>query len=213
MLKKHIAACMFATALVAAPAIAQTGMQPDAPAGAAPLMNEATPAMPAPDAMAPTTPGVSGLESGAGATLTIAEPGHDLRLEGGFIVSQTPGHHLGDDMIGLSVYSAEGDNVGSINDLVVDDENRVVGVLVGVGGFLGVGQRDVGIPLSEIQFVYDVDTTASIGAGDATAREISEARIAMTREQIENAPEFARLEAAPATTAPAPMPMDGAPRN
>lgn len=219
MLKKHIAACMFATALVAAPAMAQTDMQPSPSAPTAPLMNDAAPATPSPEGAAPSgaldrSTGVSGIE-GAEVTLEIVEPGHDLQLQGGFIVSQTVGHHLSGDMIGVSVMSAEDENVGTINELVIDGENRVVGVVVGVGGFLGVGQRDVAIPLSDVEFVYDVDATASTGAGEPVARDISEARIAMTRAEIEDAPVFARLEAAPAAApaAPAPTPMGGATAN
>lgn len=218
MLKKHIAACMFATALVATPALAQTGAQQPAPAPGAPVTSETAPApdaMRVPGATAPsTTPGAE--TSGAEMTAEVMEPGHDLQLQDGFVVSQTAGHHLSSDILGVSVYSADGDSVGSINDLIVDGDERVVAVLIGVGGFLGVGRRDVAIPISEVEFVYQVDATATTGVanGGDFAREISEARIAMTRERIENAPEFARLEAPPmAAPAPAPMPMDAAPRN
>lgn len=211
MLKRHILACTFATALVAAPAVAQTGTQPEAPAGGAPTMNQSAPA--APGAMAPsTTPGVSGMER-VGAAPAMTEPGHDLELQGGFIVTQSVGHHLSADIIGVSVVSAEDDNVGTIDELLIDGDNRVVGVVVGVGGFLGVGERDVAIPMSDVEFVYDVETTASTGAGSAVNREISEARIAMTRDQLEDAPVFARLEEASSTAPAAPAPRGGATAN
>jgi sporulation protein YlmC with PRC-barrel domain len=240
MLKTHIAACLMATALVAAPALAQvqtdqppaaTGdtMQPR-PLQGAPADTQATPGAIQPDAAtqsgAPqtdaaqdTTPRMDApatdtaaqpMETTTTEVVVQDEPGADLRIEGGVIAMQSPNHVLANDLIGVNVIGADDASIGSVKDLVLDAEHRVVGVIVGVGGFLGIGAKDVGLPMNELNIVPDVDTTAAVGTGEATAREIEEIRVNMTREQLDEAPEFARLERpAPAVDTPATGPAGG----
>lgn len=51
-----------------------------------------------------------------------------------------------DDLIGTKLKSASSEeNVGSISDLIIDQNGQVIAVVVGVGGFLGIGQKNVAI--------------------------------------------------------------------
>lgn len=68
-----------------------------------------------------------------------------------FIVEQKSGEWLGSNMIGKSVENAAGDTVGEIKDLIVDSDRRVVGVVIGVGGFLGIGEKDVAIRFDDVR--------------------------------------------------------------
>jgi hypothetical protein len=197
MIRNHIAACLVATALVAAPAMAQTTMQPAAPPAAG---DTAQPLQAQPgttttqDAPAPAT----GMTQQPMAPATdMAEqdpPGHDLRLEGSLIAQQSPDHILANDLIGVNVIGADDASIGSVKDLVMDGQNRLVGIIVGVGGFLGIGEKSVGIPIDALNFVPDVEATATIGTGAPGARDIAEIRVPMTREQLDDAPTFSRLE-------------------
>lgn len=47
------------------------------------------------------------------------------------------------------------DDIGEINDVILDKEGDVEAVIVGVGGFVGIGEKDVAIPMSGIEFVRD----------------------------------------------------------
>jgi sporulation protein YlmC with PRC-barrel domain len=81
------------------------------------------------------------------------------------------------DLIGMRVYAAERmtddslwnmeesaglqtewQDVGEINDLVVTRDGDVASVLVDIGGFLGIGEREVAMDMDSIRFVSDTDT-------------------------------------------------------
>ena len=55
-------------------------------------------------------------------------------------------------VVGLSVYNEKNESVGSINDLLTDKEGKIVAVIIGVGGFLGVGEHLVAIPFEKVKF-------------------------------------------------------------
>jgi hypothetical protein len=56
--------------------------------------------------------------------------------------------HLASNLIGGSVYNGTGpeaENIGKITDIVISDDGRVEAIVVGVGGFLGIGQKEVAL--------------------------------------------------------------------
>ena len=55
-------------------------------------------------------------------------------------------------VVGLSVYNEKNESVGSINDLLTDKEGKIVAVVIGVGGFLGVGEHLVAVPFEKVKF-------------------------------------------------------------
>lgn len=57
-----------------------------------------------------------------------------------------------DRLIGQQVKNKEGKIVGEIEDVIVGDENKVVGVVMGVGGFLGLGEKKVAVRYRALQF-------------------------------------------------------------
>ncbi len=77
----------------------------------------------------------------------------------------------------LDVRNAANEDVGEIEDAVVS-QGRIVGYVVSVGGFLGVGDRNVVVDPSLITITYN------------TGGNRWEARINATREQLQGAPEF-----------------------
>jgi sporulation protein YlmC with PRC-barrel domain len=52
---------------------------------------------------------------------------------------------------GLSVYNDKNESVGSINDLLMDKSGNIKAVVIGVGGFLGVGEKDVIVPFEAVK--------------------------------------------------------------
>jgi sporulation protein YlmC with PRC-barrel domain len=64
-------------------------------------------------------------------------------------------------MIGLNVYNDSNESIGSINDLLTDKTGAVKGVVIGVGGFLGMGSHLVAVPLDKVKFVSEPVATAS----------------------------------------------------
>ena len=49
------------------------------------------------------------------------------------------------------VYDAQNNKIGDVNDILFDKDGRVSAVIVGVGGFLGVGEKDVAVPFNALK--------------------------------------------------------------
>lgn len=62
-----------------------------------------------------------------------------------------------DRLIGRSVQDKTGKVIGDIEDLIVTKDNQIVGVIMGVGGFLGAGEKKVGVRLESLSFETDKD--------------------------------------------------------
>lgn len=76
--------------------------------------------------------------------------------------------YLGEDIIGARVHNQQGENIGSVTNLVIDKDGQVKSAILSVGGFLGIGDKHVAVPWKEIQVRSDkavrnatrTDTTA-----------------------------------------------------
>jgi len=78
-------------------------------------------------------------------------------------------------LVGLSVYNESNESLGSINDLLMDKSGNVKAVVIGVGGFLGVGEHLVALPLDKVKFVTEpiVYTGAAGGSNVSGGRPAS----------------------------------------
>jgi sporulation protein YlmC with PRC-barrel domain len=59
------------------------------------------------------------------------------------------------DFIGKRVYSRAGDDIGEVNDLIMTGNGGIQAVVLGVGGFLGIGEKDVAISMASIDMAKD----------------------------------------------------------
>lgn len=138
----------------AAPATTEAPADPMAPAdpAAAPAdsMAPADPAAPAATEAAP-------VESGAMEETDINEP---WDISAGYTAADTD--NLGSRLIGQPVYSTAGDdgeNIGNIDDLVFDENGQITAVVIGVGGFLGIGEKAVAVDFQSLEFTLAADNT------------------------------------------------------
>jgi sporulation protein YlmC with PRC-barrel domain len=63
--------------------------------------------------------------------------------------------HLASNVIGENVYNGAGDdaeNIGNVNDLVMNNEGQIESVVIGVGGFIGIGEKNVAISFNELDW-------------------------------------------------------------
>ena len=58
-------------------------------------------------------------------------------------------------VVGLSVYNDKNESVGSINEMLMDKSGNIKAVILGVGGFLGVGEHLVAVPFDKVKFVNE----------------------------------------------------------
>lgn len=93
---------------------------------------------------------------------TAAKPATDtMSLKGNWRTSK---------LVGLSVYNDSNESLGSINDLLTDKNGDIKAVVLGVGGFLGVGEHLVAVPFDKVKFVNEpIAYTGAAGAPNAGA--------------------------------------------
>lgn len=98
--------------------------------------------------------------------------------------------HLATNLIGETVYNGSGDNaenIGKVNDLVINATGNIEQVVVGVGGFLGIGEKNVALPYNEIKWSErDGDRWIVVSA---------------TKDQLQAQPDFDRRPYEPAVAA------------
>ena len=58
-------------------------------------------------------------------------------------------------LVGLKVYNDANESVGDINDILTDKSGMITAVVLGVGGFLGIGERKAVVPISQLQWRGD----------------------------------------------------------
>ncbi|MCK1514908.1 PRC-barrel domain-containing protein [Bradyrhizobium sp. 190] len=71
-------------------------------------------------------------------------------------------------LVGLNVYNDSNESLGSINDLLSDKNGDVKAVVIGVGGFLGVGEHLVAVPIDKVKFVDEPIAYTSTSSAPAT---------------------------------------------
>ncbi len=80
-------------------------------------------------------------------------------------------------LVGMAVYNRANERVGDINDLIVAADGKVARAVIGVGGFLGIGEKLVAIDFTDIQLNRDADGKMR-------------AVVNSTKESLESAPDF-----------------------
>jgi sporulation protein YlmC with PRC-barrel domain len=56
-------------------------------------------------------------------------------------------------LIGVNVYNDKNEKLGDINEILLDKTGKVDGIVIGVGGFLGLGEHDIKVEMSKLKFV------------------------------------------------------------
>jgi len=58
-------------------------------------------------------------------------------------------------ILGKAVYNDKNEKIGTIDDLIITPDRSVSYVIIGAGGFLGIGKHDVAIPISQLKLEKD----------------------------------------------------------
>ena len=98
----------------------------------------------------------------------------------GFMHQQNASEWRSSKLIGASIYGPDNKSIGDINDVLIGNDGRVTAVVVGVGGFLGVGEKNVALPFQALDVERKADGTS-----------IDKITVSYTKEQLKNAPQFA----------------------
>lgn len=112
-------------------------------------------------------------------------------MAAGYVAADTD--NLGTRLIGQPVFSTAGDDaeeIGNISDIVFDENGQITAVIIGVGGFLGIGEKSVAVDFQTLEFTV---------AADNTERWV----VPTTAEALTAAPDFVWAEDEPVNAAPA----------
>ena len=93
------------------------------------------------------------LASTAGFAQTV--PPASIKTDAQFVTVQPEGQWLASRFIGQIVTNQAGESIGDINDVLFDRTGRISTAVIGVGGFLGIGEKSVAISFSSLSFTAD----------------------------------------------------------
>jgi sporulation protein YlmC with PRC-barrel domain len=85
--------------------------------------------------------------------------------QGQFMTQMQPNQFMASKLIGTKVVSANNESIGDINDVIVDRQGQAVAAVVGVGGFLGIGEKDVAVPFASLEFANRDQVNAMNNSG------------------------------------------------
>lgn len=87
-------------------------------------------------------------------------------MAGTALAQSSKGEWRTSKMVGVNVYNDSNEKLGSIDELIMNKEGKIDKVIIGVGGFLGVGQRDIAVNFDQLKFTDQPlpSTTASTSA-------------------------------------------------
>jgi sporulation protein YlmC with PRC-barrel domain len=64
-------------------------------------------------------------------------------------------------LMGLDVYNQNNEKLGDVNEIILDKNGKVTAVVIGVGGFLGMGEHDIAVSMDKLKFVEEPVRTSS----------------------------------------------------
>src|SRR5262249_53278145 len=99
-----------------------------------------------------------------------------------FVSSQKPDQWLASKFKGTDVLGSDGQSIGDVSDIMFDKSGKVEAFIVSVGGFLGVGAKEVALTPSSFDVVRGQN-----GAADKL-------KVSATKDQLKDAQNFARYE-------------------
>jgi sporulation protein YlmC with PRC-barrel domain len=108
---------------------------------------------------------------------TTVDKSAEAKSPGSFAVQQAADEWRSSKIVGLNVYNDKSEKIGDINDLILASDGKVGSAVLGVGGFLGMGEKLVAVPFSELKFSSDENGNARV-------------TLSTTKEALQSAPDF-----------------------
>jgi hypothetical protein len=124
---------------------------------------------------------------------TSEAPKSDMKAgDAQFIASQKPDQFLASKFKGTDVLGPDNQKVGDVTDLLFDKNGKIEAYVIGVGGFLGMGSKDVALAPSAFQVVP--------GDPNSATDRSPKLKISMTKDQLKQAANFEPYKEPRATT-------------
>ena len=160
-------------AVLALGVLSAAAQEPAPPTSPVEKMPAPSDTMPSDTMEAPAAPAPAAVDP-APSTLDKSDA---TKLKGSYPAEQTAGEWRSTKLVGLNVYNASSEKIGDINDLILDADGKVASAVIGVGGFLGMGEKLVAVPFAELKFGRDASGNVLVTLNS-------------TKEALEAAPDF-----------------------
>jgi sporulation protein YlmC with PRC-barrel domain len=139
---------------------------------------------------------------------------------GSFMTQAQQGQWRASKLVGVDIYNSSNENIGEVNEILVDGTGKIDAVVIGVGGFLGIGEKNVALPFTSVKWM-DVpvrtaantnppattapagdtaapmtpapatDATGAVAAANTANKDYPDhGLVEMSKDQLKNAPEF-----------------------
>jgi hypothetical protein len=102
----------------------------------------------------------------------------NAQASGKFVTEQKPDQMLATKFKGTDVIGANNEKIGDVSDILFDKDAKVLAYVIGVGGFLGIGQKDVALAPTAFQLMPPTD------------RDNMKLQLSMTKDELKAAPDF-----------------------
>lgn len=96
---------------------------------------------------------------------------------GAFATAQSAGEWRSSRLVGMAVYNEANERVGDINELILDANGQISHAVIGVGGFLGIGEKLVAVSFKDLNINREQDGSARVTMNT-------------TKEALQNAPDY-----------------------
>ena len=158
-----------------------------------------------------------------------AKPSTSSSMPSSTAPSTAMGQWRASKFVGLDVYNANNEKIGDINEMLFDSSGKISTVVIGVGGFLGMGEHAVGLPFDQVKFVNEPvkssSTTGSstTGTGSTATKTTTttssankdtpdHAMVNMSKDQLKALPAFKYASDTSSSTTSSPAPSSSPPK-
>jgi sporulation protein YlmC with PRC-barrel domain len=70
-----------------------------------------------------------------------------------WVTQEQPGVWRATKVVGLNIYNSDNQKIGDVNEVLIDSSGKVTAIVIGAGGFRGMGEHSVAVPFSDLEFV------------------------------------------------------------
>lgn len=116
-------------------------------------------------------------------TTTAPQPGAPATMNQ-TINQTTTAQWRASKLIGVNVYNQQNEKLGEINELILSPNGQIAGAVIGVGGFLGIGERNVALTMDKLRIAPQPDGSVKLTL-DLTKEQLSSAPAFKSRKDVE----------------------------
>lgn len=125
------------------------------------------------------------------------------QTSGKFITQEKADQWRASKLVGVNVYNQNNDKIGDVREVLVDKSGKANAVVIGVGGFLGMGEKNVAVAFTNLKWsdqpvgdknAKTPDNSNRSAASNKTRTYPDHAILNMSRDDLKGAPDFKYAE-------------------